>query len=241
MRNTHHILASGIAACPPHLSYFFCLPDGVYIARTSLKSCREVLLCGSCCCATRYPSFPLLPLPQMPRKERQKAAASPKVDRATLADLQPTPRCLVIPSQHPLPCTDIVIIAQPIITDSAQLINEKKKPLHPGVCKGEQLIVMDFSAAKAAASSNPSGRGLIIALISPARVWGPSEDAKSVAIHWRGGKSNTESPVPVLASLMAPLARFESMKDAFNTRCAAGIFVWRQLALKSTSPNPLNK
>lgn len=76
------------------------------------------------------------------------------------------------------------------------------------------------------AASIPSGPRLRLALISPAGVWGPKEDAKSVVIHWRGGKSNAEPLVLVLASPMAPLARFESMKDGFNTRCAAGIFVW---------------
>lgn len=147
----------------------------------------------------------------------------------------------MIPSQHPLPPADTVIIAQAVITDSAPLINEKKKPLHLGACKEERLIVMDFSAAKVAAESNPSGPGLGIAPISPAGVWGPNEDAKSIAIHRRRGKSNAEAPVLVLASLMAHLARFEGVKDGFNTRCAAGIFVWRQLALKSTCPNPPDK
>lgn len=38
---------------------------------------------------------------------------------------------------------------------------------------------------KMVAASSSSGPGLVIALISPARIWGPNEDAESVAINWR--------------------------------------------------------
>lgn len=135
MRNTHRILASGIAACSSHLSYFFCLSDGIYTARTPLKSCCEVLLWLRPFCQ----QIALLsPSPLILHAQKRKAKRSSKFQGESRYLCRPTFRYLMIPSQHSLLCAVTVIIAQHVITDSAPLLNEEK-PLHPGVCKREQL------------------------------------------------------------------------------------------------------